>query len=154
MNDRTRLSHDRTRRSTPTPARQVTSKDDLEAPNHYWTCPLAHDRTHVRVWSSFVSHKRLHQRTSALTGRTSVVSGHFFATTSGLRPKARPFTPTLTGRREGESGHHMTCVRSLFHSEKHLLHFTNFSTLAQMCQPSVSPYARVLAYFHKDFQGC
>jgi hypothetical protein len=48
-----------------------------------------------------------------------------------------------------------SCSRSLFLSEKHLIHFTNFTTLTQMCQPpSVSPCARVLAYFHKHFQGC
>jgi hypothetical protein len=38
----------------------------------------------------------------------------------------------------------------------HLFHHFlehNFTTLAQMCQPSsVSPCARVLAYFHKCFQ--
>ena len=46
------------------------------------------------------------------------------------------------------SGHCLTV-------KKHLLQFTNFSTLAQMCQPpSVSPCARVLAYFHKHFQEC
>jgi hypothetical protein len=42
--------------------------------------------------------------------------------------------------------------RSLFFSEKQLLYFTDFSTLAQICQPpDVSPCACVLAYFYKYF---
>ena len=52
-------------------------------------------------------------------------------------------------------GHCESSVWSQKISDNHLLYFTNFSTLAQMCQPpSVSPCACVLAYFHKHFQGC
>ena len=79
-----------------------------------------------------------------------LASGHF-----NNRARARQLHLKLIGRCSLESGHHVTGVRSLFFSDYHLLHFTNFSTLAQMCQsPSVSPCARVLAYFHKHFQGC
>jgi DNA-binding Xre family transcriptional regulator len=82
------------------------------------------------------------------TGRTSVESGHNLLLASGHMAEVTPSLEHTTER----VGLAEASVRSLFHSDKHLLHFINFSTLAQMCQPPcVSPCARVLAHFHKHF---
>ena len=108
------------------------------APKHRPDVSDLHGPDSPRVRSSPRSLKPHTSAYVSLTECTSIESGHL-----------------LPQRPVSEYGHHVTCVQSLFLSENHLLHFTNFFTLAQMCQPpSVSPCARVLAYFHKCFQGC
>jgi hypothetical protein len=93
-----------------------------------------------------------------MTGRRPRASDHNHCTESSRSPDtpgARLLHLQLIRRWNPESGNFELSVRSLFDSEKHLLHFTNFFTLTQMCQPpSVSPCSRVLAYFHKYFQQC
>jgi hypothetical protein len=64
--------------------RQVTSREGPERQNRDQARPLTCDRTRAKVWSSFASHRRLRQRTSALTGRTSVTSGHIYCSSSAL----------------------------------------------------------------------
>jgi hypothetical protein len=101
-----RPRHDRTSWSTPTPARQVTFRYDLEALKRDRTRPHACDRTHARVRSSFASHKRLRQCTSAMTGRRPCASGHIYCAASGKHietgplhrnwPDARRVSPVTT----------------------------------------------------------
>jgi hypothetical protein len=108
--------------------------------------------------TEFGHHLAVKSVTSALasayvstTGHTSIEFGHNLPLVSGHMAEAAPSLEHTTGR----AGLAEACVRSLFHSDKHLIHFINLFTLAQMCQPpSASPCARVLAYFHKHFQGC
>jgi hypothetical protein len=85
---------------------------------------------------------------SRVIGCTLCASGHNNAPASDHTTETAPSLQTMIGH----AGLAKAYVRSLFDSEKHLLHFTNFSTLAQMCKsPSVPPCAHVLAYFHKHF---
>jgi len=109
-----------TARTPPGPG-LVTSREVLERPNRYRTCPVHLDRTLHSVRCNTLGYTA-----SASTDQTH----------------------------NSVSGHYKSSVRSLKINDNHLLYSTNF-TIAQMCQPpSVSPCARVLAYFHKYFQGC
>ena len=132
----------------------VTSREHLELYFLDRTCPVYLDRTQLSVrcntlgYAASASPDQTHH--CHIRSHFDLASGHF-----NNRARARQLHLKLIGRYSPESGHYMTYVRSLFHSDNHLLYFTNFSTLAQMCQTlSVSPCACVLAYFHKHFQGC
>jgi hypothetical protein len=94
-----------------------------------------HDQTHPPVYSVVIVCQHLITRQVETRSASS-----FYKWPDSAPPRQVTMWPA--------SGHCLTV-------KKHLLHFTNFSTLAQMCQPpSVPAYARVLAYFHKYFQGC
>ena len=157
----------------------VTSREHPEPHFLDRTHPVYLDRTHLSVrcntlgYAASASSDRTHH--CCVRSHFDLVSGHF-----NNRARACQLHLKLIGRCSPESGHYVTYVRSLFHSDNHLLYFTNFSTLAQMCQtppllhsdnhllyftyfstlaqmcqtPSVSPCVCVLAYFHKHFQGC
>jgi hypothetical protein len=144
---------DRTRRSSTTTASQV---DYRELPEHLkpdLTCQLTVDLTRSSVRSSpllcFAKRLALAYVTMWLDAGsahpvTMTVQHPIIVLSSPSMPPS--FTIDQT---------HPLWVWSMFSMKKQLLYFTNFSTLAQMCQlPSVPPCVRVLAYIHKHFQGC
>jgi hypothetical protein len=72
-----RPRHDRTRRSPRLPNVRSLTVSIQSRFFHDLTRPIAHDRTHDRVRSSLPQLPAPRQRTSPMTGRTSITLGHF-----------------------------------------------------------------------------
>jgi hypothetical protein len=137
---------------------QIISRELPERQNIDRTCQMNHDRTQARVYSVHLlctpSHATDVSIRHPLTGRRPC-RPVTFTVLSPVMIQQNPSLPSTfindrTLKRRVRSHRNQRSV-----SERQHLHFTNFSTLDQICQPpSVSPYAHVLAYFHKHFQGC
>jgi hypothetical protein len=122
---------------------------------HDLMCPITHDRTHDRVRSSLPQLPAPRQRMSSVTGRRPYVSGHFHCAASGHGPDRARARQLHYKSLDAQQVSPITSGLESSVDQKLLLLISNFATLDQMCQPpSVSPCARVLAYFHKHFQGC
>jgi hypothetical protein len=137
--------------------RPVTSRELPEPPSRDLTRHLECDRTQARIRPFFSACRATRPTSTYITGdRTRPLRIKSLGDpASGQSAETVPSLLSWPDAPNPEFGHYKHYIRLVFFSEKHFSNFANFSTLAQICQSqSVSPCARVLAYFHKYFQRC
>jgi hypothetical protein len=138
---------------------QVIFREVPECPNHDQMHKVHPDQTQAgiqsclllcmpssRLMSAYVTYDRT---------QTLCIRSHSLCSVRLLSRPSLSANSSKIDRTHPESDQFECSIRSLKTVTPQLETPPNFTTLEQMCQPlGVSPYACVLAYFHKDFQGC